>query len=126
MSPLFVGRHAYVEQQCDRWYILSAKHGLVSPDRGIEPYDAALSKASLPERRRWADHVLSVLRLELGDLRGMTFEVHSGASYREFGLIEGLLRPGAYVENPVTGLNFGEQLAFYQDRSSFPANIAQE
>jgi hypothetical protein len=42
VSPLFRGRRAWVERTCDRWFILSAKHGLVEPDRVLAPYDEIL------------------------------------------------------------------------------------
>jgi hypothetical protein len=41
-SPLFVGRRRYVEGSCDRWFILSAEHGLVTSARELEPYDETL------------------------------------------------------------------------------------
>ena len=41
VSPLFVGRRRFVESTCDRWFILSALHGLVDPHEVIEPYDHA-------------------------------------------------------------------------------------
>src|SRR5437879_2590214 len=37
-STLFVGRRRWVEASCERWFILSAKHGVVPPDELIEPY----------------------------------------------------------------------------------------
>lgn len=42
VSPLFKKASAYAEQACDRWYVLSAKHGLVHPDAIFEPYDMKL------------------------------------------------------------------------------------
>jgi hypothetical protein len=41
-SPLFAGRRHYAEATCDRWFILSARHGLLGPDQVIEPYDESL------------------------------------------------------------------------------------
>lgn len=38
-SPLFVGRRRWVEATCDRWFIPSAKHGLVDPAAILEPHD---------------------------------------------------------------------------------------
>lgn len=37
VSPLFKKASAYAEATCDRWYVLSAKHGLVHPDAVLEP-----------------------------------------------------------------------------------------
>lgn len=42
VSQLFKKASAYAEKTCDRWYILSAKHGLVHPDEVLEPYDVKL------------------------------------------------------------------------------------
>ena len=33
ISPLFIGRRRFVEASCDRWFILSALHGLLDPDQ---------------------------------------------------------------------------------------------
>ena len=79
----------------------------------IEPYDVSLVGEGVPQRRRWAERVLAALDAELGDLSGAVFEVHAGAAYRDFGLVDGLRRRGAEVVVPAAGLGQGEQLAFY-------------
>ncbi len=53
------------------------------------------------------------LKRTLGNLAGMTFEIHAGTEYREFGLRQGLEREGARIEIPTKGLRMGEQLSFY-------------
>ena len=121
-SPLFRGRRAYVRASCDRWLILSAKHGLVHPADVIVPYDETLTTASTKARRAWSARVLASLVADLGDLRGITFEIHAGAAYRDFGLVDGLRDTGAIVEVPAAGLTQGQQLAFYAGRSLAPAN----
>ena len=113
MSPLFVGRRAYVECSCERWLILSALHGVVSPAAILEPYDVTLNDASRTERRIWAEMVLGQLEREIGDLGGLIFEIHAGANYADFGLLDGLRARGAKVERPTAGLSLGQQLAFY-------------
>lgn len=50
VSPLFKKASVYAEQTCDRWYVLSAKHGLVHPDVVLELYDMRLG--SIPADRR--------------------------------------------------------------------------
>ncbi|MGH2711484.1 MAG: DUF6884 domain-containing protein [Actinomycetota bacterium] len=113
-STLFVGRRRFVERTCDRWYVLSALHGLVEPDRRLEPYDKTLKGDSAAERRVWSAKVLDTIKLAVGsDLTDLTFEIHAGAEYREFGLRQALEREGARVEVPAEGLRMGEQLAFY-------------
>jgi hypothetical protein len=113
VSSLFKGRRKAVERSSSHWFILSALHGLVEPKTVLEPYDVSLVTASFPERRRWARGVLEALVRELADFRTITFEIHAGAAYREFGLVDGLLERGAKVEVPMRHLSQGEQLAAY-------------
>ena len=116
-SALFRGARHAVERSCDRWYILSALHGLVPPDRVLEPYEKTLSTASVAERRAWAERVLGELTEELGpSMREAIFEIHAGAAYEGFGLSAGLRRSGATVELPLTGLRQGERLRWYKQR----------
>jgi hypothetical protein len=112
-SPLFLGRRAFVERSCDRWFILSAKYGLVEPSTTLEPYDETLANAPVARRRAWSVQVLAALDRALGDTRGTVFEVHAGATYLSFGLADGILRRGGTIVNPTEGLSFGRQLAFY-------------
>ena len=51
ISPLFRLSRAWAEKHADRWYILSAQHGLVSPDAVLVPYDARMP--STKDRRFW-------------------------------------------------------------------------
>lgn len=119
-STLFRGRRAFVERSCRAWYVLSAEHGLVEPDRVLAPYDKTLSGAARDEKRRWSERVLVQID-DLGlDLGSTTFEVHAGAEYREFGLVAGLQRRGARVEVPAAHLSQGQQLAFYGDSAPLP------
>jgi hypothetical protein len=113
ISPLFRGRRAYVERTCSRWFILSAKHGLVEPDTVLEPYDVTLDSASPRERRAWSANVLEALRRLVGELDELTFEAHAGSSYLDFGLADGLVVAGAKVVRPAQGLGLFEQQAFY-------------
>src|SRR5262245_22814516 len=100
-SSLFRGRRSWVEKTCSQWFILSARHGLVRPDARLEPYDQSLVSASRAERRVWSEKVLAALDEVFSQrLFGVTFEIHAGAAYCEFGLVDGLRRRGAKVELP--------------------------
>jgi hypothetical protein len=124
-SPLFRGRRAFVERSCARWFILSAKHGLVDPDTVLEPYDVTLDSATPSERRAWSDRVLVEIRDCLGFLDGLTFEAHAGSNYLDFGVVEGMRASGARVVRPAEGLGLFEQQAFYsssRSRDSKPAS----
>jgi hypothetical protein len=114
LSPLFLGRKAFVEASCDEWWILSAKHHLVRPDRPLKSYNQTLKTASRAERREWASAVLAAIDAEIRPRAGDVFEIHLGAEYRDFGLVvDGCIR-GCRVENPTAGLGIGQQLRFYQ------------
>lgn len=113
VSTLFTGRRGYVERTCDRWFVLSAKHGLLEPTALVDPYDETLKTKGRLERRRWSESVLEQIVTALGDVAGSTFEIHAGAEYRNHGLTAGLRARGALVEVPAEGLRIGEQLAFY-------------
>jgi hypothetical protein len=112
-SPLFRSRRRYVESTCRSWYILSAKHGLISPAVELEPYDQTLKTASRAQRRIWSERVVSELRNACGSFEGIAFEIHAGNEYRAFGLVDGLLAGGGRVEVPTDKLSLGRQLAFY-------------
>jgi hypothetical protein len=113
-SPLFRGRRAWVERSCDRWFILSAKHGLVGPGRLLAPYDETLTALPRAARRRWSAMVVQALDQALGGLSGVVIELHAGLPYLDHGLAAGLRERGAALEHPVHGLAFGQQLAFYK------------
>lgn len=111
-SALFRKARRYCEQFHDSWYVLSAKHGLLSPDGpGIEPYDRTLSNLGVGERREWGADVATELRR-----RGLTDErlvVHAGKDYYE-PLLEAL--GDVDYEIPTEGLRYGETLAWYNDQ----------
>lgn len=122
VSALFVGRRRFVEASCDRWLILSALHGLVAPDEVVDPYDESLVAGGAGKRHAWAERVLASIDMRLGDVAGVVFEVHAGAAYRDFGLVEGLRRRGAEVVIPAAGLSQGRQLAFYAGAVAGPCD----
>jgi len=106
-SPLFLKARDYVEQTCDRWFILSAKHGLVAPQQVIEPYEETLNTKSRAERRQWADAVWRRLRAGLHCSDRVV--VLAGAHYREY-LVPRIKQHGCVVDVPMEGLGIGQQL----------------
>lgn len=116
-SALFAGRRRYVERTCTEWWILSALHGLVSPEGILEPYDVALKDAGRAERRDWSNKVLASLDDQAGLRPGDVVEVHAGSEYRDFGLVQGLRRRSLAIEVPAEGMTIGRQLAFYRDEA---------
>src|SRR5947209_6085596 len=78
-SPLFRKAAAYCRRHYDRWFILSALHGLVEPGTVLAPYDRTLLKMPQAERQAWAGRV--VADLEGRGLRHAKFFVHAGRLY---------------------------------------------
>jgi len=115
ISTLFRGRRSFVEYSCDEWWILSAEHGLVHPDQVLAPYDTALKGAGRAKCRTWSSLVLSSIDSEIRPGPSEVFEMHTGAEYRDFGVVDGLLSRGCFVENPTSEMRFGPQLKFYKE-----------
>ena len=108
-SPLFLGLRRYAETHADRWFILSAKHGLLDPDQVIEPYEATLNTMGVRERRQWAENVKSQLVEVLPPDAEVI--VLAGERYRK-DLLPFLRRRGHRVTVPLEGVRFGKQLQY--------------
>lgn len=112
-SAWFRKARQYAETHGARWYILSAKHGLLAPDEAIEPYNATLNDMSAAERAKWGEGVLAQIELQIqpGHL-----VVLAGENYRR-PLVEELVRAGYYVDVPMQGLGIGQQLAWLDSQT---------
>ena len=106
-SQLFRSLRAYAVSHADRWYILSAEHGLLAPDRVIPPYERTLNTMSKSERIAWAERVQRQLMEVLPPAADVI--VLAGARYRE-GLVPFLRKRGFTVAVPLGGLSIGRQL----------------
>lgn len=121
VSPLFVKSRQYVGERCDRWYILSAKYGLVQPDEVIAPYDETLKAKSRTEREKWAAEVWSELASHVR--RGDQVVVLAGLRYREF-LMPMIERHGCQVSVPLEGKSIGRQLQWLSRHLCQPTRYA--
>lgn len=108
-SDLFVKTRRFVEIQDKPWLILSAKHGLVDPNKEIAPYEKTLNKMDKAARRAWAAAVLNALEPHLAGVRAVVFL--AGERYREF-VAPALSERGIEVQVPMQGMRIGEQLAW--------------
>jgi hypothetical protein len=115
VSPLFRKASAYCEREYDRWYILSAKHGLVSPDTALAPYNVTLNTMGRQDRRLWADRVESQFFDSEGSFVGLAVYLHAGKRYVE-DVGPWLLAQGASVVSPFPGLGIGQQMRWYIER----------
>ena len=111
-SDYFSKMRGYAESTGRPWFILSAQHGLVSPDEWLEPYDCYLPDMSRDYRRDWGLRVAAQLEESVGRLDGVVFHIHAGAAYVE--AVEAALRPlGAVVTDQLHGLSFGRRMSWY-------------
>jgi hypothetical protein len=107
LSELFRRYRAYATANADRWYVLSAKHGLLNPDQVIAPYDCTLNAMSAQARGVWAIRVQRQLLQCLPP--GAEIIILAGTRYRE-GIEAFLTTNGFAIKVPFKGLGIGKQL----------------
>lgn len=112
-SQLFRKKRKYVEENHNKWYILSAKHGLLDPDgEPIEPYDDTLSGARMDRKREWTKKIFDQMKEE--GLLDHKLVFHAGKDYYEC-LLPLLDEQDTPYLLPTEGLSIGEKLAWYTD-----------
>jgi hypothetical protein len=100
VSPRFREARKFAELYGDKWFIISAKHGLVAPDEIVSPYDLDLQTLSPRDRKAWAARVLS--DLSKMDLMGKRVVVLATDAYSD------MLRDGLKKEKVVVTYPFSE------------------
>ena len=119
-SDLFRKSVVYAERVADRWFVLSAKYGLVAPEDEIDPYEQTLSETSIAARRAWARRVHDQMAARGILIPGTVFVWLAGQDY----LAElSPLLAGFRQERPLKGLRQGEQRSFlmHANRGDAPA-----
>src|SRR4051812_20685559 len=106
-SPWFRGARTYAERHAEAWYILSAEHGVLSPDIVVHPYERTLSRMSKRDRSSWAARVQQQL-LDLLPPQARVLLL-AGQCYRD-GVEDFLRAHGHSVDVPMKRLRSGEQL----------------
>lgn len=123
ISPLFRKERAYAEAAGERWFILSAEHGLVAPDEILQPYELRLSTTPASYRQQWGVNVVQQLQDVAGPLRGKTIEVHASSAYID-PIRAGVVKAGAHLVEPLAGLALGQRLAWYSSHTHHPQTFA--
>lgn len=108
ISDWFLKARCYAERVGDRWMILSARHGLLSPEAVIEPYDETLYGKRKGERQAWASRVVSSISNQIPPRSRIV--ILAGEIYREF--IVSPLEDKFDVSIPMVGLGIGQQLSY--------------
>jgi hypothetical protein len=107
ISHLFQGLRRYAEAHADRWYILSAEHGVLDPEKAAHPYERTLNGMPRQERAAWAARVNEQLTRLIPS--GAEIILLAGKRYRE-GIEPFLREKGFGVWVPFAGMRIGEQL----------------
>ena len=111
-SDWFLKARHYVERTSSPWFILSAEHGLVPPDRILAPYERTLNAMGMLDRQAWAAQVKAQMEMSLPGADRIV--VLAGLRYREF-LIDYLRQRARTVEVPMEGLSIGRQLRYLKE-----------
>ncbi|HOV17014.1 MAG TPA: hypothetical protein PLF50_05935 [Candidatus Cloacimonadota bacterium] len=109
ISPLFKKSRYFVEKNCDKWFILSAKYGLLSPEQIVEPYNETLKSYGVKEKTAWAELVFREIAKHIHPGDKIVFL--AGKSYRQL-LIPKLQNLGVLIEIPMKDLEIGKQLHY--------------
>ena len=115
-SPYFRKMREFCEENHDRWYILSAKHGLLEPyGEPIESYNNTLRDSTVKEKQEWAKSVFEQLQAIDSLEKDTTLIIHAGKDY--YGELLPLLeRTDTEVRVPTESLGLGKKMAWYNDR----------
>lgn len=113
LSDWFLKASAYAKRVGDQWFILSAKYGLLAPDKVIEPYNVTLKTMPVHSRRSWAARVIQDLKPILS--QGDTVIFLAGDAYRE-NLITPIENMGCRISIPMQGLRIGEQMRWLNNQ----------
>lgn len=104
-STLFKLNLKYAEKLApDEIFVLSAKHGLLSLEQEIEPYEQTLSNMRSSDIRLWADRALTQIR-DICSVENSEFIFLAGDKYRKY-----LLPNLRNYQLPLKGLRIDEQL----------------
>ena len=81
-SNFFVKSLLYAEKilKADKIFILSAKHGLLTLDEEIEPYEETLNDKNRDEQRKWAKFVYEKIEKSC-DAKNDMFNILAGKKY---------------------------------------------
>jgi hypothetical protein len=112
ISPWFRMAREWARRNAERWFILSAEHGLLSPDTLVAPYETTLNRMAIEDRKRWSSHV--AWQMDELNVKGDLAVVLAGERYREF-LMNQLVIRFENVKVPMKGLMMGQQLGWMKN-----------
>lgn len=109
-SDWFIKARKWAEKNGDRWYILSAKYGLLDPEKIIEPYNMTLSTMSSDARREWGVVVTEQIKNRIKFPSKII--LLAGQKYREHIDLHNYI-----ADIPMKGLGIGQQLQWLNNQN---------
>lgn len=107
ISQLFKKAWSYANKlNPDKIYILSAKYGLLSPEKPIGYYNETLLKYPTSKQKEWADNVLSQLKKEGCNLEDDEFMLLAGKTYYKYLLGNNGIKKYELPYNGLKGIGF--------------------
>lgn len=111
ISPLFKMNYAYAESlKPDAIYILSAKYGLVDPEKEIEPYEQTLNTMKSGQVKDWTLDVIDQMEGKVNFQKDEIIFL-AGERYRKF-----LMPLCRNAKVPLEGLGIGKQLGWLKKK----------
>lgn len=109
ISPWFIRARRYAELYSDRWYILSAKYGLVCPNEILNTYELSIRDLSIADRNIWGNKVVE--KLYILEKEQEPLQILAGKIYRKY-----LCRNLHNYTVPMRGLGIGQQLKWLNEK----------
>ena len=114
ISDMFQKSRKLAEATKCPWFIISAKYGLLHPDKVISPYDKTLNKMLKKERKAWAEKVKEQMLANLPHAEAVV--ILAAERYYEFLMPYLEERFGtANVKIPMKGLGIGRRLSWLKN-----------
>ena len=123
-TDFFDKMRSYAESAADRYWILSAEHGLIEPDDEIEPYDTDARELSDDEKAKLQNQIGAKLHQDDGVFWNGRLEIVVSEPYRElleraFGatapLTPSRMPDNCQIAYPCEGMGIGEKKAWLKE-----------
>lgn len=113
-SLVFRRARDYCQRVYPEWYVLSTRHGLITPQQVVGPGERPLWALAAEERWAWAREVTRALDArQARSAEPLTFALFTSQLYAE---VLSRVAPHCTFELPLSGLSFGERLRWYDER----------
>ena len=106
-SSRFLKSRYIAEKYFDSWFILSAKHGLLLPEKIISPYNITLNSFSVTQNKKWSKEVFIALQKKLEAKTNIT--ILAGKNYYHY-LVPLLVQNDFNINLPLKGKGMGKSL----------------